>query len=252
MNGQNDKSESNRIGPWLGNITNLAAVFAIAIIIINLFKGVNTLVMLVAFGTLILMVFLRYADVSRFKDTFSQDEAVPPLGLAKGSIRAILAFGILLGFGLYIYCVISRKDVKLDEQIFTALLTILSAVTGFYFGSRGTAVEQTANKLAAPNVNGIETNTAPTISSIEPNEGKSGGKVSITNLTGTGFQANAIVYLTKDDKTILAGNVKVVQANKITCDFNLTGCEAGKYDIVVVNLDEQKYTLPGGFEIVKK
>jgi len=92
------------ISAWFGDITNLAALLAIAIVIYELFSPArNAKVLVLGVGTLIFIVILRYADVGRFKDAALSQEGIPSLGLARGSVRAFLAFGFLVGFGLYIY-----------------------------------------------------------------------------------------------------------------------------------------------------
>jgi hypothetical protein len=242
MSDQNVRNKWELVGSWFGNVANLAVIFAFAIIIYNFIEWKDKLIMLMGFGTLILMVFLRYADVSRFKETIPTDEAVPPLGIARGSVRAILALSILLGFGMYIYYATKAGNAINQasfDKIFTALLSILSAVTGFYFGSRGTT---TPSAIKPP---------SPTISAVEPGTGIAGETVRI-NVSGTGFQPGASVSLNKGDKKIPAQEVTVVQGNKITCFVNIIPDVVGKWDVVVMNPDQQTVTLPGGFVITKK
>ncbi|MFO0971964.1 MAG: S8 family serine peptidase [Phycisphaerae bacterium] len=92
---------------------------------------------------------------------------------------------------------------------------------------------------------------APGISSITPNTGLSGGVVNITNLAGSNFQSGATVRLDPngDGSTINATGVNVVNANQITCSFNLAGAYAGTYDVVVTNPDTQSATLAAGFSV---
>lgn len=226
-----------KIGGWLGDITNLAALLAIGIVVFELIRPRSIPILLIAFGALILIVLLRYGDVGRFRETISSPEGVPPLGLARGSVRAFLAFGILLGFGLYIY--FATKHDKFQIEIFTALSSIISAVVGFYFGSRSTALAQAAVRPAAPMVSGID-----------PARGKAGSKVRITNLIGTGFKDEATVSLVRDTDNIRAEDVNVVQSTKITCTFNLPpDAKKGNWDAVVTNPDGQTGTLPEAFEI---
>ena len=202
------------------------------------------------FGALILVVILNYADAGRFRGAVSSQEGAPPLGLARGSVRAILAFGLLAGFGLYIYYATITNVFK--EQIFTALSSIISAVVGFYFGSRSTAVAQPAVTPTATPYPGqpAVTPTAPTVSSPKPSKGKVGEKDFETTVTGTGFQAGASVSLAQGSDTIPAKGVNVVDSTKITCIFDLRQtAQAGKWDVVVTNPDGQTGTLPEGFEI---
>ncbi len=249
MDDQNGNNVCNKIGAWFGNIANLAALFAIIIIVKGIFDDkVNTMVLIVAFGTLILMVFLKYADVSRFIGTVSSDGTVPPLGLAKGSIRALLAFSILLGFGLYILYALDEFG-EVDDKIFTALLTILSSVTGFYFGSRGTAApppESSTTPLSDGKSPKLE------IIGIDPTKGKSGEKDSIIILTGTGFQEKTTASLERGQNKIIVKEVlNISQDSKITCLFDLSNAESGKWNVVVTNPDTQSFILKEGFEIEK-
>lgn len=239
MANQNEK----KIGTWFGDITNLAALLAIAIVAFELFqfKDKDKLVLLIALGALILMVLLRYADVGRFKQPISSQEAIPPLGLARGSVRAFLAFGALLGVGLYVYYVtvnVSGEEEKVFKpQVFTALSAIISAVVGFYFGAKTAAVAQAAVRPFPP-----------TVSSIGPSEGAAGKTDFETTVTGTGFQADATVTLALGAHSVPAKRVEVVHTNRITCTFDLPS-QTGKWDVVVANPDGQMGTLPEGFEV---
>jgi len=138
--GENNKKNSwEAIGSWFGNITNTAVIFAIGIIIASIIKGnVDKFIVLMAFGTIFMSILLRYADVKRFKKVISPNWEVPPLGLARGSVRGMIAFGLILGFGMYLYS--ARRGTKhdMDDKVFGALVSIISAVIGFYFGTRST------------------------------------------------------------------------------------------------------------------
>ncbi len=215
---------------------NSAALLAIFIAVAGLIKD-QTLVLLLAFGALIVLVLLRYADMGRFKETIPGQEGVPPLGLARGSVRAFLAFGILVGFGLYIYYAITTTKGNFKPEIFTALSSIISAVVGFYFGSRATAAVQPGARPSAPEVSGVE-----------PNKGKAGATDFGTTVTGAGFQADATVSLVLGARTHPAKRVDVVRSNRIAAVFDLPN-QVDKWNVVVANPDGQTGTLPEGFEI---
>jgi PKD repeat protein len=90
----------------------------------------------------------------------------------------------------------------------------------------------------------------PSVLAIEPASGPNNGPVAITNLSGTGFQPNATVRLTRvSHPDIIATDVNVVDPSKITCTLNLTGAEPGSWDVVVTNDDGQSGSLSGGFEV---
>ncbi len=91
---------------------------------------------------------------------------------------------------------------------------------------------------------------APTVASINPVKALNTGSVSITKLAGTGFLHDATVKLTKSGQSdIVASDVSVLSSSKITCTFDLTGCELGAWNVVVTNLDNNSGTLSGGFTI---
>jgi M6 family metalloprotease-like protein len=90
----------------------------------------------------------------------------------------------------------------------------------------------------------------PSISSITPNTGMSGSAVDITDLAGMGFVAGATVKLVKAGQPdIVATNVTVVSATKITCTFSLAGASAGTWDVKVTNPDERWAVLSNGFNV---
>ncbi len=94
-------------------------------------------------------------------------------------------------------------------------------------------------------------NPAPTIGSITPSSGLNNGSVNITDLAGSGFLTGATVKLTKTGQTdINATGVTVVSGVKITCTFDLTGAEAGPWNVVVTNTDTQAHTLSDGFTVM--
>ncbi len=93
-------------------------------------------------------------------------------------------------------------------------------------------------------------NEPPQATNITPDSGPNDGPVDITNLAGSRFFANATVKLTKTGSSaIQATNVVVVGPEKITCRFDLTSKEVGRWNVVVTNTDEQLGSLSNGFEV---
>jgi hypothetical protein len=224
---------------WFGDISNIAALLAIAIVIRSFFPPYSKLFTIIGLGTLVLIAILKCADVGRFKDVIKSYEDIPPLGLAKGSIRALLALGFFMGLGLYLYYS-SKIQNYYKEGVFTALSSLVSVVAGFYFGAKTAAAPPTAAKT-----------TAPDVSDINPDEGLIGDIVLIDNLSGSGFQEGAAVSLVLGSLKISADNVKVASPTKITCRLNLKhkAAQSGKWNVVVTNPDGQKDILVEGFEI---
>ena len=91
---------------------------------------------------------------------------------------------------------------------------------------------------------------APTVTAITPDNGLNTGTVSITNLAGTGFLDNATVTFNMTGQAdFYATGVVVVDPTMITCTADLTGQEAGDWNVIVTNTDGQSGSLPDGFAI---
>ncbi|MCK4667017.1 IPT/TIG domain-containing protein, partial [Candidatus Dependentiae bacterium] len=89
-----------------------------------------------------------------------------------------------------------------------------------------------------------------TVKTITPNAYPNIGVVSITAITGTGFNVGATVKLTKSaESPIHATNVVVSDSSTITCDLDLTGETTGNWNLAVTNPDTTVYTLQNAFLI---
>lgn len=86
------------------------------------------LVTMIFAGLLGLFAYAIYRSVRFSKSTFNS-----PLGLPEGSLRAMLAFLLVVFVGFYVYAsVLSFSDFQPPQF----LLGIVATVVGFYFGSR--------------------------------------------------------------------------------------------------------------------
>jgi PKD repeat protein len=92
---------------------------------------------------------------------------------------------------------------------------------------------------------------APTVDEIDPDTGVNNGNVTITDLSGTGFRDGATVALNRTGYLDIPGmDVWVAPAgDQITCVFDITGAEAGLWNVVVTNDDDQSATLADAFTI---
>ena len=91
---------------------------------------------------------------------------------------------------------------------------------------------------------------APTLTSITPDTGVNTGSIIITDLEGAGFNTGATVALQLGgEDNIDATDIVVLNSTQITCTFDLTDAEAGDWDVLVVNPDDEEGTLSEGFEI---
>lgn len=92
--------------------------------------------------------------------------------------------------------------------------------------------------------------TDPTVTGITPSSADFGSIVDITDLSGTGFQYGATVFLAKDgEDDIRASDVTVVSGTMITCDFDLVNASTGPWDVIVTNTDNRSATLDNGFTV---
>ena len=74
-----NEQKKRTIWAWLGDITNLAALLAIAIVVVELFKDDQSkLIIVLAFCALIFIILLKYADMARFREMISSQEGFPP------------------------------------------------------------------------------------------------------------------------------------------------------------------------------
>jgi PKD repeat protein len=91
----------------------------------------------------------------------------------------------------------------------------------------------------------------PTVITITPNHGIRGTTIQITNLSGTGFNTGAKVYLTRIDSTsFIATNVTVVSPQKITCTVAIpAGATIGPWNVTVKNTDGSSGTKVNAFTV---
>jgi hypothetical protein len=86
----------------------------------------------------------------------------------------------------------------------------------------------------------------PIVNTVQPNTADINTILEIENISGENFEVslNTQVQMRKDSQTILATDVNVVNPMLIdNAKFNLQDVEAGKWDLVVVNPDQQEGAL---------
>ena len=88
----------------------------------------------------------------------------------------------------------------------------------------------------------------PTVSGVDPAGGNNDQIVDVA-ITGGLFREGVDAALESGSTLIMAANPVFVDANNMTCTFDLNGAPPGEYDLVVMNNDGETGTLPGGFEI---
>ncbi len=114
-------------------------------------------------------------------------------------------------------------------------------------GSDGTIYIGGSNKLHAIGP-GVGSN--PTIISITPVSSINTGSINITDISGTGFIAGAVVKLSKSGSSdIVATDVTVIHSSKIKCTFDVNGKRTGSWNVVITNPDLKFGVLSNGFDI---
>jgi hypothetical protein len=93
-------------------------------------------------------------------------------------------------------------------------------------------------------------NPRPEILSIDPPIGNNDGVINDVRIYGAYFREGTLVKLVKPGQPeIVAINVAMPESWEIDCSFDLTGAEAGSWNVVVQNDDTQYGILVGGFDI---
>ena len=92
----------------------------------------------------------------------------------------------------------------------------------------------------------------PIISSITPAFGYNSTTITINSIAGTGFSTSSapgVVLMKSGQTNITATAVTYSSATSIACTFDITNKQAGYWNVIVTNPDEQSATLTSGFEI---
>jgi len=129
---------------------------------------------------------------------------------------------------------VSEAADRFAQQIFTAALTLVTAVSSFYFAKSTEGAGAMADRLG--------------ITTVTPAQGRVGAKVPIT-LSGGGFVAGTTVRLRKAAADIVGSNVQVRTSSLLECTFDLTSAQTGQWDVVVRNGSEETSRLQA-FEVV--
>ncbi len=90
---------------------------------------------------------------------------------------------------------------------------------------------------------------APIVASIEPTSASNTQEVTIT-VYGANFAPGAAAKLSlAGEADIIASPVTVESGGKMICVFNITGAQAGLWNVTVTNTDGRSGTLPSAFSI---
>lgn len=169
------------------------------------------------------------------------------LGLPKGSVRAMIALLLIIVWvilSVYLFAFLgtlptmpgpngttitaapNQDSVRLAQQLYSTLATLIVAVVGFYFGSKNIAV--------AGSVTG--SSLLPVITDIAPKTGRQNDPTFPLTIIGNNFRqkpSNVRLFLDQNN-TIEGTNIALQSTERITCDIKIDAQKVGQYDVVVV------------------
>lgn len=195
------------------------------------------------------LVFLLYVLAVGF-NTLKLADPKQALGLPVGSIRAMIALMLILIWvilSVYIFSgtlpLDSSKNadsIRLAQQLYTTMSTLVVAIAAFYFGSSSVKAAQSALARAT---------SQPIIDSISPTEGRSNQPILFT-ISGKGFLSPVAVKLVKDS-TDAAGTSILSNDTTVQCTIQLPASAnpGDRWDVVVVNSDGGLAQLKGAFTV---
>lgn len=139
----------------------------------------------------------------------------------------------------------------LNVNVTTQTIMCVFNLDGAAVGPWDVVVTNTADNLNGTLPGGffIRYPAPPNPLSIDPAFAPNNAPVTITNLSGTGFKLGATVLMNRGGTNITATNVTVSSAEKITCNFNITGATPDLWDVIVINEDGQSGTRADLFEV---
>jgi len=132
---------------WAGKKTTWAFLFVALLatieVVFRVVWGISPRISFEVFallGILGLLVLLELADVSHhIREPITQPRQIPPLGLATGSVRALLVILVLsLWILLFLFGAKLIDNATLLDRAITTVGAVVLTVIGFYFGSRAT------------------------------------------------------------------------------------------------------------------
>lgn len=264
---KNNNSQNNSMNNWpvvVALITLLVLLFASLLILIISQNTNMDLVIGIALvlGVSVLFVFLFLMSLAFKKIHLTNNSE--PLGLPTGSIRALIALLLILVWvivSIFLFSVISGIDatkradaIKLGQQFYTTMSTLVVAIAAFYFGSNTHQDALTRNKRS-PGSGSDVAPAQPVLMHVYPSEGKQGATNLPLIMTGKNFGSPKAVRLTlKGEKDIDGTNIVFNQTDLsfVDCTISLEGTpppKPGRWNVVVVNYDDKEYQLPQAFEI---
>lgn len=234
----------------------IAAFIVLAGIVLGLFvliRGNQTdisieigIVIILGVSALVTLLFILAVGFDALKLT----DPKQALGLPVGSIRAMIAIMLIVIWIILSVFLFSdtlgldstknADSIRLAQQLYTTMSTLVVAIAAFYFGSSSVKAAQAGQAPSA----------APSIDSIDPAEGAPGQTIAPLAITGKNFQSPVAIKLVKDANEA-AGTGILSNSKSVQCTIQVpTRAKANdKLDVVVVNNDGSTATLKGAFTV---
>jgi cytoskeletal protein RodZ len=135
----------------------------------------------------------------------------------------------------------SAASEDIAKQVITAMITLVTAISAFYFGTKATPAKEPTKTTSKPVIEHIDPPTHPHVTKHTD--------VSIT-ITGKDLDDPEKIKLVNRAKDEMKCDIIKSSADEITAMLKMeTTHPQGKYDVVVVNKDGKEGRLKDGFEI---
>ncbi|HUJ16662.1 MAG TPA: IPT/TIG domain-containing protein [Nitrospirota bacterium] len=174
-----------------------------------------------------------------------------PTGLT-GLTRGIVAVTLILVLAIAVFHLVvfpPGKVPDIAEKLLMLLAGTLTAITGFYFGSKAATEAASATKSGDGKTGGSVVPTVPTISQVDPTEGaKAGDKVTVT---GKGFGKQQGKGIVKFDEQKGAVDKKEDWTDTSIKVAVPSGMSPTQVKIVVTN-DDGKPSEPYPYNIIRQ
>ena len=123
----------------------------------------------------------------------------------------------------------STASEDIAKQVTTAMITLITAISAFYFGSKSATTEEEPPEAASK----------PVIKSIEPNKGAQ-GTIKEIKISGNNLQNAKTVKLVDKNNNEIPGKSISSSKKMVTAKFDTGALKPGTYHVVVVNKDGEE------------
>lgn len=236
----------------------LIALVAAGFVIANYFVPQAELILglIIILGVSLLTVLL-FIVAAAFK-TLQLSDSKQALGLPQGSVRALIALLLIIIWAIvsiYVFRFVafgnssggaaSADGIKLAQQLFTTMSTLVVAVSAFYFGS-SSAAQRTST--SGPIV--------PSLLKVVPERGLQGQADLSLVIVGKNFlRAPKSIRFVLGNESMIATGISITNTEVSLIDCTITIREdqqQGAWDLVVLNDDGNEYRLSRAFTVMPK